>query len=73
MTREKLISLIEVQRSNLDGVPDPCHKNPCQNIARTVTESCKSVKDYSDFECACQMHFVWDDETNSCMKRLYNV
>jgi hypothetical protein len=44
---------------------NPCHKKPCQNIAKAIDDSCTPVGS-SDFTCKCQASFTWDDSTNSC-------
>ena len=43
---------------------NPCEKNPCQNIAKAVVNSCHAIGT-ADFECMCQ-NSKWDDDTNSC-------
>ena len=44
---------------------DPCVKDPCQNIAKTVIGTCKRLKS-ADFACDCQANFFWSNDTNSC-------
>lgn len=44
---------------------DMCQKDPCQNIARAMINTCIPVGD-SDFKCSCQAAFTWDDDSNSC-------
>jgi hypothetical protein len=51
---------------------NPCDKNPCQNIARAMVDTCQPVG-HSDFECRCQPPFTWDDDSNSCLLSQYLV
>jgi hypothetical protein len=47
------------------GNLDPCRKDPCQNLAGAIVDSCIKVG-ASDFMCQCQAGFAWNDESNSC-------
>jgi hypothetical protein len=44
-----------------------CQKNPCQNIAAAIVNSCKDINRL-DFECSCQPDHNWDDDTNACIR-----
>jgi hypothetical protein len=48
------------------SMANPCQKNPCRNIARAIVNRCVKLSN-DDFECRCQRHFHWDDETNACL------
>lgn len=42
-----------------------CSKDPCDNIARALVNTCNAVGD-ADFTCQCQSGYSWDDDSNSC-------
>jgi hypothetical protein len=46
---------------------DPCKKDPCQNLAGAVVQSCIPVG-AGDFECHCQEGFKWVNDNNFCAR-----
>jgi hypothetical protein len=53
------------------SVPQACSKDYCENIAKAVVGSCVDIGN-ADFQCRCQLPFVWDDDKNSCRSGVNN-
>jgi hypothetical protein len=48
------------------SLPDPCQDDPCANIEHAMVASCITVDNW-DFECRCQMLYLWNDDSNICI------